>query len=460
MLINLKFEKLVYVFLTLIGVACSPRLEYSKIKWTQGDNENSLAELKKIETNHENSNVLFSHQKYEFYFQNINGTPVHNTFVKKVLTPENKPLRIEAVITPVRLLDKYLVSNRQPMKKTNFYLKQLGIDEKFFKNQSFNFEYFKNKDHFEKYLVLNYEKNDGTLWQAVYNHSDVLVQNKRLGSSFIDAYATVYPFGPKMSGLETILLPQLDHANILSNDFVRVDNESIAKISTISSVLKFDPQDDQFDQVQVFHYLNTSIRWMKDHLNVSFPNRIHAVVNVGYPKKTNTAFYYNQKIRLGRGDDVDYAMISSDPSIVFHESFHFLIDGLARLPFDGEGGSINEAFADFFTAAALKNPKLGESAYLKNPFKRTIDIKINRAEITGGLYHDSQIISGLLWEIYQKIGEVKSLKISTTVLSELNPASQFDDFNASLLKVIKMQLSADEVKVVEDILKSRGFFHE
>ena len=181
---------------------------------------------------------------------------------------------------------------------------------------------------------------------------------------------------------------------------------------------------------------------MKINLSVRFAERLHAVVGVGYPEKTNTAFYFENKIRLGRGDDIDYAMLAADPSIVYHESFHGLIDGLARLPFEGEGGSLNEGFADFFTCAALNRPFVGESAYLKAPYKRTIQSAMTLAEKTGGLYHDSQIISSLLWEIRTKLGNAKSLKIAADTLVELNPNSDFTDFNNQLLKVTKTNQSS------------------
>jgi len=48
-----------------------------------------------------------------------------------------------------------------------------------------------------------------------------------------------------------------------------------------------------------------------------------------------------------------------DPSVVFHEVAHAYVDELAGLPSQGEGGALNEGFADFFAAAIADNPAIG-----------------------------------------------------------------------------------------------------
>ncbi|MCX7977941.1 MAG: hypothetical protein N2578_02955, partial [Bdellovibrionaceae bacterium] len=180
-------------------------------------------------------------------------------------------------------------------------------------------------------------------------------------------------------------------------------------------------------------------------------------VHVGTPEKTNTAFYYQNKIRLGSGDDVTYSKIPQDPSIVTHETAHALIDALARLPFEGEGGSLNEAFADFFTAVMLKNPNMGEVSYLKGPFRRTLNNSKTVSQKNGGLYHDSGIVSGTLWDFYNTLGEKKSLDIAVRTLSRLTPRSDFDDFRNKLKDVCSSLLNAEDLESANKILSVRGW---
>lgn len=84
---------------------------------------------------------------------------------------------------------------------------------------------------------------------------------------------------------------------------------------------------------------------MKESLQIEIPSQIEAVVHVGFPDKINSAFYFRNKIRLGGGDDVTYSNLMHDPSIVYHESFHAMIDHLAHLPFEGEGASLKKMAA-------------------------------------------------------------------------------------------------------------------
>jgi hypothetical protein len=153
-------------------------------------------------------------------------------------------------------------------------------------------------------------------------------------------------------------------------------------------------------------------------------------------------------------------MLASDPSVVYHESFHALVDGLAHLPFENEGGSMNEGFADFFTCVALNRPYLGEASYVKAPYKRSLTTLVRLDEKTGGLYHDSAIVSGLFWEIKEKLNTEKSLLLATDTLSMLNPYSLFADFNKSLLGVMQKNLNTDDRQTVSLILKNRGFIYE
>src|SRR5690606_1502757 len=122
-----------------------------------------------------------------------------------------------------------------------------------------------------------------------------------------------------------------------------------------SQNMEFPPTDERFDQVQAYYYANQILSWFGRKLTLKKPLKVSILAHVGYPDKTNAAFYYKGQVRLGSGDDVTFSLIPLDPSIVMHEVSHVLIDELARLPFQGEGGSINEGFADVFTTFYLNS---------------------------------------------------------------------------------------------------------
>lgn len=436
--------------------SCQKKSELKYQEWTveMGVAQNVIPQNISYEST---STANYQQKKIEFKRQLIDGKPVYNSFIKQVTNKGSTEL------VQVNLVDQnsHLKSNRE-FKKVNYseLIKKMGPD---FENISFISDedviVIENNKPIN-YLIFSYFSKSGVPYSSFFNSNGELIRTERVGSQFADINAIVYTEGPKLSPLSEQLIKGLMINPTLSNNMVFVTTESEKKISEISPVLKFDTKDERFDQLQAFYYLNKAFQWMKDELKVTLPAKIEAVVHVGYPVKTNSAFYFQNKIRIGRGDDVNYSNIAQDASIVYHESFHALNDSLARLPYEGEGGSLNEAFADFFTCLMTDRPFLGESSYLKGPYKRTLQLNMSLSEKNGGLYHDSQIISSLLWETKEKFGATKAKQLAVETLIQLNNISKFSDFNKKIVIASHKMLTEDEQEALSTILKSRGFEHE
>lgn len=451
---------LILSLVALITTSCQKQNQFTSLTWQSGDSRENLNKINAIPSTQKTSGVIYKNKKFEFSSQSIDNTPVENTFIKKTINPNDDINSAEAVFYDPKKMG-FKAKEKNPINVFKLIEKINSISTPLeLKNYQLNKVLIHQVSGLESVHSFEYELNDGTLWLAQFQDDYALLANKRLGSHFTSTQANVFIKGPKLSMLTDIFLRELDTAPTISNTNIFVDSESTKKITAVESQLKFDPKDERFDQLQVFYYLDSIQNWMKTNLSVRFPQKLLAVVNVGFPNKTNTAFYYDNKIRLGRGDDVTYTMIASDPSIVYHESFHALVDGLAHLPYEGEGGSMNEGFSDFFTCVALNRPYLGESSYVKGPYKRSVETLVKLNEKTGGLYHDSAIISGTLWEIKEKLGTEKTLLLATDTLSLLNPYSQFSDFNKSILANAQKNLNTDDRQTVSVILKNRGFIYE
>ena len=302
------------------------------------------------------------------------------------------------------------------------------------------------------YLVTFVEDRNKQVRTKLYRYG-VLARQQIVGSAFESSQVRIFPNGPKWSALTDIEIPLLKHEP-LSTDHLRVVSDSARPVEKIEPWMKFDISDERFDQVQVYYYLQKSLEFQKNVLGFESPAKLKARVHVGFPDSTNPAFYFNNEIRLGQGDDVFYSQLSRDPSIVYHESMHFLIDQVAGLPFQGEGGSINEGFADFYTAVALKKPTMGESSYLKGPYKRNIAIPVKFSDRNGGLYHDSAIVSSMLWQIKELLGESIALEISREVLLRLSGNSDFAAFNRQLQK---SACSKKDWEKIEELLTKMDF---
>lgn len=448
--------------LSLTFISCQKKASLKKISWQKGEPESQLKKLNVIAVTAPISQIIYKKQKIQ-HFEQVFGTEttITGTAIKKVfnMNNPNDVFFAEATYFEKNLLPKKIDFSVDSAKALSLVSKLITPNK--IKKYSIDKNLEMDNQNLNSFLLITYEIEDGTLWLARLNHQHKILNIRRLGSRVAtDTTAHVYTIGPKLGILTDILLKNVEKNPMLSNNKISVDSEALNKITVVSPILKFDPKDERFDQIQVYYYLNKIQDWINKNLDVQFVDRLEAIVNVGYPEKTNTAFYYQNKIRLGRGDDDTYSAIASDPSVVYHEAFHAVIDGLARLPFEKEGGSVNEAFADFYTCVALERPYLAEASYLKGPYKRSLEINRRLDEKNGGLYHDSLIISGLLWEIKEKLGQKKALSLATETLVKLNYYTEFNDFNQKLLAVIQEKLTGDDLQTMQAILKKRGFKHE
>ncbi len=454
---QITLKSLVLPLVGLLFFSCQKHTPMEYTTWRTGEDESNLVQIQSIQASNSTKEIIYANSRIQFQQQSISGQLVENTFIKKVF--EGQTPRISAAdalfVNPSQFTDKKLkplIPNSQKLvEKIKNEIAPLQI-----RNYNSQSVFKLEKNILKTFQVVQYEASDGTLWKATFSPNKKLLQNIKLGSQFADAQIQVYEKGPKLGPLIDVFLKSIETGPTLSNPNLLVESESTQKISSTLPLLKFDPKDDRFDQIQVYYYLDFIQGWIKSNLDIRFTEKLQAVVNVGYPEKTNTAFYFQNKIRFGRGDNISYTMMASDASIVFHESFHAVIDGLAHLPFENEGGSINEGFADFFTCVVLNRPYLGESAYVPAPYRRSIATPMKLDEKNGGLYHDSQIVSSLLWEIKEKLGSEKALRIAVQVLARLNPSSLFKDFNQNILQV----LSNEDRLVVVGLLKTQGFLYE
>lgn len=451
--------KKIILMTPLLLIACQKNSEIKLATWEKGQNTKVLKEVSRLETIDTPSSIYYKEQKIEFKKQSLDQVEIDKTFIKKIYDKDNEVILAKAQYVDLGFFNSKKISSVshnsekmiEDLKKKIEPLKIRKYEIKpFIKHSSLELQ---------EWTSIDYELSDGTLWQAQFDNDKNLSVNKKLGSQFEKTQAQVYTNGPKLSSLTEVELDQISLSPSVNNSNIFVDSEASKKIQQVLGSLKFDPKDERFDQVQAFYYLDLAQNWMKNFLKVRFPEKLTAVVYVGYPEKTNTAFYYQNKIRLGHGDGENYSMIASDPSIVYHESFHALVDGLAHLPFEGEGGSLNEAFADFYTCVALGRPYLGESSYMKGPYKRTLLNNKKLDEKNGGLYGDSLIISGLLWDIKEKLGQEKALQLASEILVNLSPISDFADFQKIFSEQV-LKLSTEDKAQVLQIAKARSFIYE
>ena len=442
----------------LLLASCQKNKGLQTLEWHSGDSLRMVEPLTKIETS---PPVVVSSlsESVKMQEQTIAHVKVEGSYIKYLCDRHGRSLAVRAAFNQKD--EEHLYTLAQNLSKgEEVFRKHLPLALPFFRTHppiEITPLLMHHRGYFEPVWKVVYLDRYGAPWEVRFGEHMQIRSVNRVGSRFHDAVAYVFPKGPKVSILQEVTLKDLSTTDLLSNDHVSVTSQADTKISSVDEPLKFSVQDSRFDQLQVFYFLNESLSWFEHKVQFKLPFQLQAEVAIGSPEKTNSAFYYQGKIRLGTGDGETYSRIPQDPSIVIHESVHAVVEALARLPYDGEGGSLNEAFADFFAALQLDTPNMGEVAYLKGPFRRSLVNDLKLSDKNGGLYHDSGIISGTLWDLKTRFGQVPAQKIALMTLNRLTPASDFADFNNQLKSVLPVVFSNDDLKTAQTLLHQRGF---
>lgn len=300
---------------------------------------------------------------------------------------------------------------------------------------------------------VDYIPQDGSSVQRWHLSPRLSVVKKVQVSSYYDGQGMAFPNGPQWSQLEEVPLLNLIGDGSLNSRSVKVLTQSGQPAISQQHYFYFKTDDLRFDQVQVFHYANKMIQAFKSRLGVELPFNLELKTHIGYPEKKTVMFYYDHRIHLGQGDDVSYKDILKDPTIVMHEAAHAFIDALAGL----QPGALNEAFADFFTTSFLNHPHLGEVSYVIGPFTRTVETQIPFTQKKGNVYGDSQIVSGLLWEIRKSIGVDLAESLALKTLVRLGPTGDLDHVGGILKSLAEAELKPAEQNKVIKILQQRQF---
>ena len=281
----------------------------------------------------------------------------------------------------------------------------------------------------------------------------VIMKREPVSLNF-DSEASVFTLENK-GVLQEVLFQGLMDAPILESRTHRVTSQSPLSLPAVKDHLAYPIDDPRFDQLQAFYFVEKALEFFTTQLNFTIPYAINVETSVGYPQNTSAAFTYQNQIRLGHGDGEVYGPLARDPSIVIHEVAHVLNDVVAHLPTQGEGGSLNEAFADFFAASYLNSPLMAQGTYLKGPYKRSLEDVIRYSEKNGGLYHDSQIVSGTLWELRSKMGSVLTQKLALKTLAHLGPANSLDEFPKALEAAAAEMLTPEQTQLIKAVLMER-----
>ncbi len=395
----------------------------------------------------------------QIYFENqkLEGVPVQGAFFKR-LEKEGRPLFVASrwmsgtQSSWKRLIQKMRASEGQVRAR----VETLFPGYRQMKWLSGPDLVIETKPKIQPVWRMLFELKNGELIALTVDEKLRLLDSRREGSQFGEAMAFLFPKGPLRSEISNVKLNEALTALHLESDRVLLRTEADVEATAEKNQFHYSSDDLRFSQVQAYYFVSESMQWFEKNFQLKMPFRVEVETQKGFPGKTNTAFYYQHRIRLGEGDEISYSRIPLDPSIVIHESIHAVNEAVSALPYEGEGGSLNEAYADFWTAMQLDNPRLGEVSYRKEPFKRSLENDLKLSQKNGGLYHDSLIVSGLLWNIRTELGPEVARRVAWKTLLRLTPDSDFAIWLDEFSRVLSEEPAEIQNKI-RGIVKNRGW---
>lgn len=462
-----RYNRLLLSFLFL--TSCQPKEKIIEQKiWHKGLNQNLQDFINQEQFHTSSKSIDVAGEKITLNKQTYQNYNVHQGSLTLIHDVKNQSLefsKITYLISPDDLkkslnhyeLDKFKKSSEVLFKKIQEVHKLTPFE--YSNKHSLQFlEPAENYLVFDKKIkpvisvkVLNLDK--GFVSQMFFDKSAKLLKEEVLSSDF-DAQAWIYPFSDIRKIQETVL-KKLEINKALKNQKISVYSSDSSELSDKNAPWQFSTTDPRFDQIQAFHYADTITNLLESSFGFSFLTEVQIQTAFNYPEKTNAAFTFNNQIRLGLGDDLSYKSLAQDPTIIAHELGHVIVSQISGLSTQGESGSLNEAFADYISASINQTSLMGSFSYIPKPFKRNLDEFITWDMAKGGLYFDSQIFSGILWEIRKNFGSAISNKIALRTISRLSSYAKFTDFPQALLLASKDLLTSEDHNKLIQILRKR-----
>jgi hypothetical protein len=460
-----------FIFLSLLLVlpvlGCSVQDKFSRVHWSRASQQNLTPELATLISSPHKSqseSVEISGYKIEHWRTMNGGFPVEGSWIKVLRDRSGAPKLIEGDVSTHPLSEREAKKAQQLETQKEKVLSlawqrypELRKAKKIFPSQIVLKTTLMGYESFVELAYLLH--NESEVVQARISEKGRIIERRSLTSHLITGSAQVFPGSPFRTPLAEVILSNLVGDGTLTSSLLKVESEGGSRAFNLNHQFRFQPDESAFDEVQAYYFVEQALVWLRSQYSLSLPFQLKVKVHVGGVVPSNAAFYYNGNIFLGDGDNVIYKKIPQDPSIVIHEVGHSIVQVLAGLPNDKEGGSLNEGFADFLAALYLDSPRMAEYSYLKAPFRRTLDNSLNyKTDAKGSLYHDSTIVSGTLWEVRQFLGKELTGQLALQCLGRLGAGSLLKDFPAALQGAVE-DISLDDKSAgqIKAILIRRGW---
>lgn len=256
-------------------------------------------------------------------------------------------------------------------------------------------------------------------------------------SSAAAGRAQVYPVNPLQTPdlVETTFDDLEQPGNFLRGSAFDIRQGAGVRLDRPGGDFTSPPADPAFDEPQVYHHLRAIRAFFATIVDAGLMEQTPftpMIVTVNDPASPNNAYYQPSTGQLSFGLFADRSSARS-AAIAYHEFGHAVTDAICQLgrsntPNTNARG-LSEGFSDYFAAAALEDPRLGDFVSGDpNGARNCSDPDLRFASDHEGEEHDTGAVwAAVLWGIRQHINPADADRIAIGSVDFLGPLSTFDE---------------------------------
>jgi hypothetical protein len=225
-----------------------------------------------------------------------------------------------------------------------------------------------------------------------------------------------------------VTLTNLDGSGFLRGDYAAVVSETGNPAYSPTNTFSYTRHQDEFEQVMAYYWITEAQKYIHTlgfgETRRAIDSRPQAVrINqLGYDNSFATDHPKNE-LRFGKGGVDD----AEDAEVILHEYGHALHFAQSFSFASEQAGAISEGFADYWavTVSQVVSQRLGVATLTPVPcvadwdsvsYTSTVPHCLRRvdtdlhypADLSGEVHHDGQIWSRALWDIRQRLGNVRA----------------------------------------------------
>jgi hypothetical protein len=285
-------------------------------------------------------------------------------------------------------------------------------------------------------------------------------------SSAATGRARVYAVNPLQTpDLEDVALEGLEEpGHLLRGATVDVTQAVAPRVERDDGDFTIDPSDTAFDEVQAYHHVWRVTQWFAGVVDAAMLQAkpftpMRAFVND--PGSPNNAYFAPTTGELRFGN---FGRRSSARSaaVVCHEFGHAVTDSICQLGRakvqNTESRGLSEGFSDYFAAAFLDDPRIGDyvaddphgARNCSDPGLRFPDRFDGEEHATGAVW------AAVLWGIRQRLGADTTNRLVIESVEFLGPSATFSDARMALQTVDEKLFQSANTQTIDEEFDSRS----